>query len=163
MDLPIVADAAAIARRRSPPVPETPTTAAPAAPVFPPGRYGRRRAARRRRPWIPALLAAVLIAVMVVVSFRLYRQYGDPSYDAQVITYTEITDSQVVIDFQVTVPEGGAAVCLLRARSKDGVEVGHEEVRVVAGPGQRHVTVRHRLATTARPILGEVLRCRPAN
>ncbi|MDG4789727.1 DUF4307 domain-containing protein [Micromonospora sp. WMMD1102] len=143
-------------------MPETPATPVPSAPVFPPGRYGRRRAHRRRRPWIPALLAVALLAVTVAASYRLYRQYGDPNYDAQVITYTEITDSQLVLDFRVTVPAGGSAVCVLRARAKDGAEVAREEVRVDAGPGQRHLTVRHLLATTARPMLGEVLRCRPA-
>ena len=143
-------------------MPETPATVQPTAPVFPPGRYGRRRAPRRHRPWIPALLAVVLVAVMGAVAFRLYRMYGDPTYDAQVITYTEITDSQVVIDFRVTVPEGGSAVCVLRARARDGAVVGLETISVSAEPGQRHLTVRHRLATTARPIVGEVLRCRPA-
>ncbi|MEQ4301222.1 DUF4307 domain-containing protein [Plantactinospora sp. B6F1] len=143
-------------------MPETPATPVPNAPVFPPGRYGRRRALRRRRPWVSALLAVVLLAVLGAVSYRLYRQYGDPNYDAQVITYTEITDSQLMLEFRVTVPEGGSATCVLRARSRDGAEVAREEVRVTAEPGQRHLTIRHRLATTARPILGEVLRCRPA-
>jgi len=163
MDLPILADATDISPRRSPPVPETPATSAPPAPVFPPGRYGHRRAPRRRRPWIFALLVVVLVVVMSAVSLRLYRQYGDPNYDAQVITYTEITDTQVLIDFRVTVPAGGSTVCVLRARSRDGAEVGREELRVVAEPGQRHLTARHRLATTARPIIGEVLRCRPGD
>ncbi|AVT31425.1 MULTISPECIES: DUF4307 domain-containing protein [unclassified Plantactinospora] len=140
---------------------ETPATPVPTAPVFPPGRYGHRRAQRRRRPWVAALLAVALLVVMSAVSYRLYRQYGDPNYDAQVITYTEITDSQLVLDFRVTVPAGGSAICVLRARSKDGAEVAREEVRVDAEPGQRHLTARHRLVTTARPILGEVLRCRP--
>ncbi|MEO3742120.1 DUF4307 domain-containing protein [Plantactinospora sp. B5E13] len=144
-------------------MPETPTTPPTAAPVFPPGRYGHRRAGRQRRPWVAVLLVAVLLGVMVAVSFRLYRQYGDPNYDAQVITYTQITETQVVIDFRVTVPEGGSAICVLRARSKDGAEVGREELRVAAEPGQRHLTARHRLATAARPIIGEVLRCRPAD
>ncbi len=143
-------------------MPETPATPVPTAPVFPPGRYGHRRAHRRRRPWVSALLAVALLAVLGAVSYRLYRQYGDPNYDAQVITYTEITDSQLVLDFRVTVPAGSSATCVLRARSKDGAEVAREEVRVTAEPGQRHVTARHLLATTARPILGEVLRCRPA-
>ncbi|MEE6257586.1 DUF4307 domain-containing protein [Plantactinospora sonchi] len=142
---------------------ETPTTSPTVAPVFPPGRYGHRRAARRRRPWVAALLVVVLLGVMVAVSFRLYRQYGDPNYDAQVITYTQITESQVMIDFRVTVPEGGTAICVLRARAKTGVEVGREEVRVAAAPGERHLTTRHLLATTARPIIGEVLRCRPGD
>ncbi|ASW53697.1 DUF4307 domain-containing protein [Plantactinospora sp. KBS50] len=141
---------------------ETHATTAPSAPVFPPGRYGRRRApGGRRQRWLAVAFAVLLVALLGLVATRLYRQYGDPDYRAEVITYTEITDRQVVIDFRVTVPPGGSAVCLLRARSRDGVQVGEAQVPVSAAPGERHLRVRHRLATTARPLLGEVLRCRP--
>lgn len=131
--------------------------------MFPPGRYGRRRAQRRRRPWVPALLAAAVVAALGLVTLRLYGMYGHPDYDAQVITYTEITESQVLIDFRVTVPAGGSAICVVRARSRDGAEVGRAEVPVTAAPGETLPTVRYRLATTARAMIGEVLRCRPAD
>ncbi|MEU4378892.1 DUF4307 domain-containing protein [Micromonospora echinofusca] len=140
---------------------ETHATLEPGAPAFPPGRYGRRREPGRRRPLLAVLLAVAMVAVMTLVAVRLYRQYGDPNYDAEVITYTGITDSQVLVDFRVTVPEGGSAVCLVRARDRDGAEVGREEVTVTARPGQRHVSTQHRLTTTARPFIGEVMRCRP--
>ncbi|MFC4020513.1 DUF4307 domain-containing protein [Micromonospora sp. GCM10011542] len=142
---------------------ETHATISPGAPVFPPGRYGRRRepGGRGRRTLLAALALVVLVTALTLISLRLYRQYGDPAYDAQVITYTDITDAQVLVDFRVTVPEGGSAVCVLRARDRAGTEVGREEVTVTARAGDRHVTTRHRLATTARPFVGEVLRCRP--
>ncbi|MFG3644976.1 DUF4307 domain-containing protein [Micromonospora sp. NPDC047762] len=141
---------------------ETHATISPGAPVFPAGRYGRRRApgGKRRRTLMAALALLALVATLTVISVRLYRQYGDPVYDAQVITYTDITDKQVLVDFRVTVPSGGSAVCVLRARDRAGAEVGREEVTVTADPGDRHVTTRHRLTTTARPFIGEVLRCR---
>ncbi|MEV1144150.1 DUF4307 domain-containing protein [Micromonospora sp. NPDC049799] len=142
---------------------ETHATTGTDAPVFPPGRYGRRRQPGRRRPLLVALLAVALVAALGVVSLRLYQQYGDPTYRAEVITYTEITDEQVLVDFRVTVPEGGRAVCVLRARDRAGAQVGLEQVTVTASPGQRHVTTRHRLATSGRAFIGEVLRCRPAD
>ncbi|MBQ1025898.1 DUF4307 domain-containing protein [Micromonospora sp. C95] len=141
---------------------ETHATLGPDAPVFPPGRYGRRRAPRRRRPVLAALLAVVVVAALTLVSVRLYRQYGDPAYDAQVISYGDITDDQVVVDFRVNLPDGDSAVCVLRARDHAGAEVAREAVPVTAVAGQPHVTVRHRLVTTARPFIGEVVRCRPA-
>ncbi|MDG4759999.1 DUF4307 domain-containing protein [Micromonospora sp. WMMD710] len=142
---------------------ETHATISPGAPVFPAGRYGRRRApgGKTRRTLLAGLVLLVLVTALTLISFRLYRQYGDPAYDAQVITYTDITDSQVLVDFRVTVPPGGSAVCVLRARDRAGVEVAREEITVTAAAGDRHVTTRHRLATTARPFIGEVLRCRP--
>lgn len=140
---------------------ETHATTTPGAPVFPPGRYGRRRAPHRRRPWVVALLLVVVLAAGVALAARLYRQYG-PAYDAQVTAYTEITDTQVVIEFRVSVPAGGEAICVLRARSRDGAEVGKAEVLVSAAPGETRPITAYRLVTTARPVTGEVVRCRAA-
>ena len=142
---------------------ETHTTVPTGAPIFPPGRYGRRRQpAGRRRPLLVGLLAVAMLAALGLMAVRLYALYGHPDYDAEVITYTQITDSQIVVDFKVTVPEGGSAVCVLRARSRDGAEVAREEVTLTASADERQVTAQHRLTTTARPFLGEVLRCREA-
>jgi len=141
---------------------ETPATTTSTAPVFPPGRYGRRRAPRRRRPWLAALLALAAVVAGTAVTVRLYRLYGDPTYDPKVITYTGITDREIVVDFQVTVPAGGSAECLLRARSRNGAEVGRAEVTVHAEPGQNRIITSYRLATTERPFIGEVTRCRAA-
>jgi hypothetical protein len=163
MDPAILADATDRNRRRATTVTETHATTSPGAPVFPPGRYGRRREPRRRRPVVVALLLVAAVAVCSLVALRLYRMYGDPAYDAQVITYTDITDAQVVVVFRVTVPEGGSADCVVRARSRDGAVVGREDVRVDAAPGETRPTVTHRLPTSARPMLGEVLRCRPTH
>ncbi|MEH0819032.1 MULTISPECIES: DUF4307 domain-containing protein [unclassified Micromonospora] len=141
---------------------ETHATITPGAPAFPPGRYGRRREQGRRRPLLVWLLVAVLVAGLGLVAAQLYARYGDPTYDAKVITYTDVTDTGVSVDFRVTLPESGTAVCVLRARSHDGAEVGRDEVAVSARPGERHGTFQHRITTTARPFIGEVIRCRPA-
>ncbi|MFD0741855.1 DUF4307 domain-containing protein [Phytohabitans flavus] len=141
---------------------ETHATTSTGAPVFPPGRYGRRREPGRRRPKLVALLLALVIAAGVGLAVRLYQQYGDPTYDGQVLEYSGITDSQVVIEFRVNVPDGGAAMCVVRARSRDGAEVGKAEVRVDAPPGETRPVTRYVLATTGRPINGEVVRCRAA-
>jgi hypothetical protein len=144
-------------------VTETHATTTPGAPMFPPGRYGRRRAPHRRRPWVVALLVAAVLAAGAALAARLYQQYGDPTYDAQVLAYTDVTDTQVVIEFRVTVPAGGDAICVLRARSREGVEVGKAEVRVSATPGETRPVTTYRLVTTARPVGGEVVRCRAAD
>ncbi|WP_320065948.1 DUF4307 domain-containing protein [Micromonospora sp. RTGN7] len=141
---------------------ETHATIIPGAPVFPPGRYGRRRREPgRRRPALVALLAVTLVAALGVAAYGMYGKYGNPDYDAEVVTYTDITDTQVVVDFRVTVPAGGSAICVLRARSHAGAELAREEVTVTARPGESQVNARHRLVTTARPFIGEVMRCRP--
>lgn len=144
-------------RRGSHPVPETQATTSPGVPMFPPGRYGRRREPGRRRRWPVALGLLLVLTVAVGLSVRLYQRYGDPAYDPEVIGYTDITDNQVVITFRVHLPEGAGAVCAVRARSHDGVVVGRADVPVPAGSPQ----VTYRLTTSARPFIGEVVRCRP--
>jgi hypothetical protein len=137
------------------PVTETRATA----PVFPPGRYGRRREGRRR-PLVPVLFAVATLLVLVGLAVRLYGQYGDPTYDAQVIRYTGITDSRITVDFTVRVPAGGAAACALRARAYDGSEVGRRTVTVTASANARLITASETVPTTAKAFIGEVVRCR---
>ncbi len=98
------------------------------APVFPPGRYGRRRDGRRRL-LLPVLLAVSVGIAAVFLAVRLYGQYGDPTYDAQIVGWTDVTDKQMTIRFTVRVPAGGSATCGLRARSYDGAEVGRRTAR----------------------------------
>ncbi|GGK14895.1 membrane protein [Pilimelia terevasa] len=132
---------------------------APPAPVFPPGRYGRRREARhvRRSPWVAAGLACV-VAAGVALAVRGYREFGDPAFTPQVISYTDATDTSITIHYRVHLRSGAGAVCAVRARSRDGTVVGRADAAVPAGaPVQRYV-----LRTTGRPFVGEVLRCRPA-
>jgi hypothetical protein len=138
-------------------VTETHATTPNGTPVFPPGRYGHRREPRRHGRTVAAVaLAAVLVAALAV-AIRLYGQYGDPAYDPQLLRYTDVTDSQIVLTFRVNLPTGEAAVCAVRARSRDGAVVGRAEVPVPAGQPE----VTYKLATTARPVTGEVVRCRP--
>ena len=130
-------------------------------PVFPPGRYGRRRDGKRH-VLVPAILVTALIVASALLMVKLYRQYGDPTYDAQVIRYTGITDTQVTVDFHVTVPPGGSATCLLRARAYDGTDVGRRTVTVRASGTDRQITASEQVPTTAKAFIGEVLRCGPA-
>jgi hypothetical protein len=140
-------------------VPETHATTPPAAPLFPPGRYGRRREPRRRRRAGVALALAAVLLAGFAVAVILYQRYGDPAYRAEVVGYTDITDSQVVLRFRVHLPPGAGAVCAVRARARDGSVVGRAEVPVPAETPE----VTYRLATSARPFVGEVVRCRPAD
>ncbi|GAB7040461.1 MULTISPECIES: DUF4307 domain-containing protein [Catenuloplanes] len=139
---------------------ETPATTPAAAPVFPAGRYGRRREQRRRRPWLVVAALAVVLVIGVMIAYSEYQKYGDPAYDAEVISYTDVTDTGIVVHFRVNVPADGSATCGVRARNRAGATVGSEEVRVNGARGGEPVTVDHRLTTTERPFIGEVLRCR---
>lgn len=140
-------------------------TRVPAAPgpTFPPGRYGRRRdpARQARRRWVTWLLASVVAIAGVAIAVKLYRQYSQAPYQVRIITVTNLSDSGVTVTFEVTKPAGRAATCTVQAHTRDGVEVGKAEVDVPAQAPQTS-RVTYTLATTARPMTGEVPGCGPA-
>jgi len=127
-------------------------------PVFPPGRYGRRRDGRRRL-LMPALLAVLVGIAGVLLAVRLYHQYGDPAYDAQIVGWSEVTDKQLTIRFTVRVPAGGSATCGLRARDYHGAEVGRRTVTVTAKEAATTIHAAETVPTTSRAAVGEVVRC----
>jgi hypothetical protein len=135
-------------------------------PRFPPGRYGRRREPRHTPRWLVGLLLVGVIAVGLVVSVQLYRQYGDPEYRPAVLAFQVgegSAEGTVTIRFQVFKPGGEPATCIVRARAANGEEVGRAEVDIPAGnPGGQSVTVTYTLATSREPVTGEVVGCAPA-
>jgi hypothetical protein len=140
---------------------ETQATTVIATPVFPPGRYGRRRAPRRGRRWLAGACLAGVVVVALALAWRLYSQYGDPTYDAAVTRVTESTDTSVTVEFTVNLPPGGAATCTIRARAVTGEQVGLATVQVTAPPGQQRVPVSYRLDTTGPVRAVDVPGCHP--
>jgi hypothetical protein len=130
-----------------------------ATPVFPPGRYGRRREPTPpRRRWVIAIVAAIVVAAGLSVSIKLFQQYGQPEYAPQVRRYFDVTDSGVSVEFEVHKPADKVGTCVVRARSKDGAQVGLANVDAPIGDP---VVVTYRLSTTARPFAIDVPRCDP--
>ena len=130
-------------------------------PAFPPGRYGRRRDGRRRL-FAPLVFGAAVLTVSVLFALRLYDQYGDPDYDAQIVGWSDVTETAMTIRFRVRLPAGSPADCVLRARTYDGAEVGRRTVRVPAAPDATTVEVSETVPTTVRASVGDVVRCRPS-
>ena len=130
-------------------------------PTYPPGRYGRRRDGRRHLT-VPIVFAVLIVGLSVLIAVRLYRQYGDPEYDPQIVGWTDVTATQMTINFRVRVPPGATASCLLRARSYDGAEVGSRTVTVAATGADTTIEASETVPTRVQAAVGEVLRCRPA-
>ncbi|WP_041840626.1 DUF4307 domain-containing protein [Actinoplanes friuliensis] len=131
-------------------------------PVFPPGRYGWRRDGRRRL-FVPIVLALVFAVGVSFLATRLYSRYGSPDYDSQIVGWSDVTDSQMKIEFTVRVPAGASATCGLRARSYDGAEVGRATVTVKAQAGATTIEATEPVPTTAKAAIGEVVRCAAAS
>ncbi|NMO51018.1 DUF4307 domain-containing protein [Actinoplanes sp. TBRC 11911] len=131
-------------------------------PVYPPGRYGRRRSGRRRRVLPLALLALVIVASLLL-SVRLYQQYGESDYKAQIVGWTATTATSMNIEFKVQVPAGRAASCTLRARDYGGNELGRRTVVVRPTGDATTIQAKESVPTTAKGSVGDVLGCQPAD
>ncbi len=129
------------------------------APSFPAGRYGRRREPRDTPRWVVPVLVVGVVAVGLLLSWQLYQNYAADRITSQVTRYRIVSDSQVTISFDVVKDGDEAATCIVRARSRDGREVGRAEVTVPAG---KRVAVTYTLATSARAVAPEVYGCGPA-
>jgi hypothetical protein len=157
MDATILADGTDNFCRRGRPVNETRATT----PAFPPGRYGRRRDGKRHLA-VPVTVLTVVIIASLLLSVRLYRQWGDPTYDAQIVGWTDVTNTQMTIKFTVTVPAGGSASCVLRARDYGGNEVGRRTVVVAATGYATSISASEVVSTKSRGVVGDVIRCQSA-
>jgi hypothetical protein len=154
MDLTILADGTDNFCRRGGRVNETRATT----PAFPPGRYGRRRDGKRHLAF-PVTVLAVVIVACLLLSVRLYKTWGDPDYDAQIVGWSDVTSAQMKIKFTVTVPAGGSASCVLRARDYGGNEVGRRTVVVTATGFDTTITANEVVPTKSRGSVGDVIRC----
>jgi len=158
MDSAILADTTDKKRTRGRQVSETRTTN----PVFPPGRYGHRREGRRR-PVVPIVILAVVLAASLLLSVKLFQRYGQTDYQPQIVGWQPITDTTMTIKFTVRVPAGRSAECVLRARDYGGNEVGRRTVVVKpAGTGATSIEADEPVTTTKRGSVGDVVGCQPA-
>jgi hypothetical protein len=131
------------------------------APAFPPGRYGRRREGGRRR-LVPIVATVVFGLGLAGLTYAYYDKFGQTDYTADIIGWDDPSDTEMVIEFRVRVPEDGAAMCMVRARDYDGFEVGRKAVTVQAPDGGGSIEVRESVPTERRGSVGDVMGCRAA-
>ena len=132
-------------------------------PVFPPGRYGHRREPGARRRMVPIGFLILVLAASVLLTVRLYDRWGQTDYTARIVGWSDVTEARLKIEFAVRIPQGGTAICILRARSYAGAEVGKREVRVPNPGAAAEVRARAELSTSTRASHGDVVRCRAAD
>jgi hypothetical protein len=106
-------------------------------------------------------LAIALVAVPFVgwVAWAGILQ-GDQELRWSTTGFRDVTDTAVVVDFDVFLPAGSEVTCTVRALDRRGLEVGRAEVPVRADGS--NVSVVYALAVTARPSSAFVDSCRPA-
>jgi hypothetical protein len=110
---------------------------------------------------LPLLVAAVLVAGLLA-TIQLYRTRVADQVHAGVTAFSVRSDRAVRVSFEVSKDSGDKVVCVVRARGKDGSEVGRAEVPVPVEHPEGTVEVTYTLTTRKRAVTGEVQGCRPA-
>ena len=125
----------------------------------PPARYGPQRRSRLRRRWIVVGLTVFILAAGVVVALVGYQRLGRSDVSGTLAGYKLIDDETVQVTITVHREDPSRpAVCIVRARSKDGGETGRREV-LVPPSTQESVQVTTIVKTTRPPVLGDVYGC----
>jgi hypothetical protein len=138
-------------------VPTTGSTAGPPPRRRPPGRYDE--PSRAGHKGVAMLLGVLFVGFLTAIAYSLYTRFGVEEVPVRERGFTVLGENAVRIAFDVTVPAGETAWCLVRARSAEGVEVGRSYVRVPGAADAGTEPVRYRLATRDRAVTGEVPRC----
>lgn len=125
----------------------------------PAARYGRPRLSRRTRRWVIIGLTVLILAVGGVVAAVGYLRLGTSEVQGTLGGYRLIDDDTVSVTITVTRQDPSRpAVCIVRARSKDGSETGRREV-LVPPSTEKSVQVTTTLKTYRPPVMGDVYGC----
>jgi hypothetical protein len=128
---------------------------------LPDGRYGRRASTGRRR-W--AVTAGLLLTVLAGLGLAMigYRNLGPAPVQGETVSFTLLDGDAGIygVRLQLSVVRDDPsrpAVCIVRARSRDGAETGRKEIYVppAAGPIELTTVVR----TSRPPVVADVYGC----
>lgn len=125
----------------------------------PEARYGRQGLDPRSRRRIAIALGAVALVAGVAVAVIGYQRLGTSEVSGQLNGYRLVDSETVDVTISVTRSDPSRpAVCIVRARSKDGSETGRREF-LVAPSDQSTVQVTAQVKTSRPPVNGDVYGC----
>ncbi|MGH3866340.1 MAG: DUF4307 domain-containing protein [Pseudonocardiaceae bacterium] len=128
---------------------------------LPEGRYGRRAPGDARRgAYHHAVPVGLLLAALAGLAIAVigYRNLGSTPIRSEVLGFTLLPDNAVQLRLTVLRDDPSRpAVCIVRARSRDGAETGRKELYVPPAAGPLALsTVVH---TSRPPVIAEVYGC----
>lgn len=115
-------------------------------------RYG----VTERPRWAPAALIGLGLAYFALVTF-LGLRLSNPAIDAGVLSYQTLSDEHMTIGYEVQRRDLSPATCVLRARARDGFDVGYAVVELPPAQGRTNHTFEMR--TAYRSLVGELVGC----
>ena len=105
------------------------------------------------------IVGAVVVVVCVIGAYFAYQKFAVHEMESDVMSYEIIDDSRLDVTVKVTREDPSReAVCLVRARSKDGSETGRREVLVPAGTDGT-VLITAPVITSRDPGMGDLYGC----
>jgi len=119
-------------------------------------RYGNRRPLSPRSRLLLAL-AGVGVLVALTLAFFLWQRASGDQVDWTVIGYDVRSDSQVVVDFTVSKPDGTAVSCRVVAQDRTMTVVGSRDVDLPAAGSQVRRSVI--VPTRSLAVLGTIDSC----
>lgn len=124
---------------------------------LPEGRYGQRAAGSHHR-W--AVRIGLLVAILIGLATAVigYRNLGSTPIKGEAVSFALQQGNAVQLRLSVIRDDPSRpAVCIVRARSRDGEETGRREVYVPPAPGPLILsTVVH---TSRPPVTADVYGC----
>jgi uncharacterized protein DUF4307 len=116
-------------------------------------RYGRKRTLSDRQKY-----AAIVLALLLgtLASYAVFRNGEHPIQYASG-NFQVVSDTQVLISFEVDKPKAWTVTCAVRSRNAIGAEVGRKTVTIA--PGKKVNRLTEALTTTDRAVTGEVEDC----
>lgn len=125
----------------------------------PEGRYGPSKKPRRGRshPRLRKVLIVVpLVLVLGLLTYVAYDKLSNDSIKADRTSFQETSDHAMKLSMQVSRDDPDrAGVCVVRTRSKDGLETGRREVLVPPGKSQLDTVIEG----TAKPVTASIVGC----
>jgi hypothetical protein len=125
----------------------------------PDNRYGRQHSSRWLRRSIVVVLAALVVATAVTIAIVGYQRLGRHDVEGTMAGYRLIDDETVSVTLTVRRSDPSRpAVCIVRARSKDGSEAGRREL-LIAPSDRASVQVTTIVKASRPPVMGDVYGC----
>jgi hypothetical protein len=125
----------------------------------PESRYGRQRfSGRSRRSFIIAL-AVLVVALAGTAAVIGYQRINSTDVAGEMVAYRLLDEQTVEVTVSVTRSDPSQpAVCIIRARSRDGGETGRRELLIPASD-MTTVQVTGLVKTSGPPAVGDVYGC----
>ncbi|MEN4476819.1 DUF4307 domain-containing protein [Mycolicibacterium cosmeticum] len=125
----------------------------------PAARYGRQRLSRSTRRRVAIGLTALIVLAGVALAFVAFNRLGSGDVKGELGAYRLVDDRTVAVTITVTRADPARpVVCIVRARSKDGGEVGRREI-LVPPSTETSVQVTTEVKTTKPPVVGDIYGC----